>query len=180
MTSLLDRASRLALNVLFPLRCALCGAHGTLLCDACVLDLPVTVGARCDRCWMPLPHGPNCAHCEDFPPAFVSIRSACVMEGGARRLAHELKYEGLTSLAEPMAAFMLQQLQLPGLDLVVPVPLHRSRQRSRGYNQAAMLAKHVAVGLGHASDDTAVRRTRSTAPLAKTMHRDERRSIVAG
>jgi ComF family protein len=66
------------------------------------------------------------------------------------------------------------------VDAVVPVPLHRGRERSRGYNQAAALAKHLAQRMDIAYEGGASRRIRPTAPLARTMHRDERRAIVAG
>ncbi len=99
------------------------------------------------------------------------------MEEGARRLAHELKYEGLTSLAGPMAALMAGPA-LPA-DIVMPVPLHRRRERSRGFNQATELAKHLARTKGLPLDAGALLRVRDTAPLAKTMHREERQAIVA-
>jgi ComF family protein len=102
------------------------------------------------------------------------------MEEGARRLAHELKYEGLTALAEPMGLLMASTIAADDADLVVPVPLHRSRERARGYNQASELAGHFAESCGLAFDPRALRRIRATAPLAKTMHREERRAIVAG
>jgi ComF family protein len=102
------------------------------------------------------------------------------MEAGARRLAHELKYQGLTALAEPMAALMLPGVDAEPVDLVAPVPLHPRRERARGYNQSAALAKQFAGLLGLPFEVRAARRIRDTAPLAKTMHRDERRAIVAG
>ena len=130
---------------------------------------------------MPVSRGTVCRHCLEAPPAFASIRAAFVMEGGARRLAHEFKYEGLTALAEPMAALMAERaVAIAGADLVVPVPLHRGRERSRGYNQAAELAKHLAAAWDLPYEERAARRVRDTAPLAKTMHREERRAIVAG
>lgn len=179
MPSVLARATKLAADLLFPPRCALCGRDGMLLCDACVADLPHAGGARCDRCWMPS-SVPTCRHCSDAPPAFASLRSAFVMDAGARRLVHELKYEGLTSLAEPMAGVLCERLQLPPADLVVPVPLHASRERSRGYNQAALLARNIARAAGLPIDVRAARRVRKTTPLVKTMHRDERLAIMGG
>ncbi len=102
------------------------------------------------------------------------------MDGGARRLVHELKYEGLTSLAVPMAALMASLLADVQNEILIPVPLHSSRERARGYNQSAELAGHLTRIAGVACDRRALRRTRNTEPLAMTMHRDERRAIVAG
>jgi ComF family protein len=180
VTAIFSGLSRIAAELLFPPQCALCDAGGTLLCDRCAGALSRADGARCDRCWMPLGAGTRCRHCIDAPPAFASIRAAYVMDGGARRLAHELKYEGVTSLAEPMSLLISRAVQVKGVDVVVPVPLHRARERGRGYNQAHELARHLASLAGLACDGRALRRTRDTEPLAKTMHRDERRAIVAG
>lgn len=101
------------------------------------------------------------------------------MDGGARRLTHELKYEGLTSLAEPMASLMTEAADIAGIDLIVPVPLHRGRQRRRGYNQAHELARHLSAALNLSADERCVRRVRDTAPLVKAMNREERRRTVA-
>ncbi len=101
------------------------------------------------------------------------------MEEGARQLVHQLKYQGLSALGEPMAALMTNSLDFD-CDLVVPVPLHRGRMRSRGYNQSALLGGHFARAVGLSFDAGAARRIRATKPLAKSMHRDERRAIVAG
>lgn len=176
----MDRAARVALDLLFPPDCGVCGRGGTLLCERCAGELPQTLGRRCERCWMPAPGGRLCRHCLEAPPRFLMVRSPFIFDGGARRLAHELKYEGLTSLAEPMGYLMAGAFLFADVDLVVPVPLHRSRERSRGYNQAAMLARAVAARTETAYDSRALRRVRATAPLTKTMHREERRAIVAG
>ena len=180
MANVIGGITRIAADLLFPPACALCDAGGTLLCDACATALPRADGRRCDRCWMPVSHGVVCRHCVDNPPAFASTRAAYVMDGGARRLAHELKYDGLTSLAEPMARLMADAAPVHGIDLIVGVPLHRGRERSRGFNQSHELARHLAALAGVPCDASAVRRTRDTAPLAKTMHREERRAIVEG
>ncbi len=180
MPTLLDRAGRFALDLLYPPRCSLCGAHGALLCDMCASLLPLTEGVRCEQCWVPVEAAGVCGHCFKTPPSFVSIRSAYVMEREARTLAHQLKYEDLTSLAAPMGRLMAGVADVRGIDVVVPVPLHRGRERSRGYNQSRELARHVAAVHALAIDTRALRRVRDTAPLAKTMHRDERRVIVAG
>jgi ComF family protein len=180
MPNVLAGFTRLAADLLFPPQCALCDAGGALLCDACVYALPRAEGARCDRCWMPVRAGAFCRRCTDEPPSYTSIRAPFIMEDGARRLAHELKYEGLTSLAEPMARLMAPRIDPASLEVVVPVPLHPSRERSRGYNQAAELARHFAAVASIRCEPRALRRVRNTEPLAKTMHREERRAIVAG
>jgi len=180
MPTLLDRASRVALDLLFPPRCGICRAGGSLLCADCIDDLPIADGRRCQRCWMPVARAPLCRHCSESPPAYLSIRAPYVMDGAARRLAHELKYEGMTALAEPMSRLMIAHVDTADVDLVVAVPLHGSRKRGRGYNQAEELAKHIAALANVPAVRRAVRRIRATAPLVKTMHSEERAAIMRG
>ena len=83
-----------------------------------------------------------------------------------RILIHALKYHGMPSmgyfLGEHMGKKTLQQLSLPKETLLVPVPLHPSKQKERGYNQSERLAKGFASFTGHTIDETILTRTRST------------------
>jgi ComF family protein len=79
-----------------------------------------------------------------------------------------------------MAQLMARAGALDAADLIVPVPLHPRRERSRGYNQAHELAKRLGHSAGIDVAVRAMRRTRDTEPLAKTMRREERRAIVEG
>jgi ComF family protein len=74
-------------------------------------------------------------------------------------VVHAIKYEGRRSLARPVAALIRQRCQsvLEDADVVVPVPLHPSRRRSRGFNQAFDLARHLGPRAVHA-----LKRTRAT------------------
>ena len=177
MVTLLTRASRLALDLVFPPQCAICRRQGAMLCATCVAGLPVADGDRCDRCWIASRASP-CGDCRTSLLAFDSARSAFVFDGNAREAVHRFKYQGLHALAEPMAALMLAHADLTDIDLIVPVPLHRRRERARGYNQAALLAKSLAAHAGVRSDVGAAKRVRATAPLAKATGRAERLEIV--
>jgi len=66
-------------------------------------------------------------------------------EGALRAIVHALKYEGRRSLARPLAALMRERGAevLAGSDCLVPVPLHPTRRRARGFNQALDLARHL-------------------------------------
>jgi ComF family protein len=94
-------------------------------------------------------------------------------------VVHALKYEGRRSLARPLARLMRRRGAdvLDGADYLVPVPLHPSRRRQRGFNQAEDLARHI--GLPVLS---ALRRTRATRPQldlpAAQRHRNVRRAFA--
>jgi ComF family protein len=167
---------RLALDalaaVLLAPSCAACGE---------LLDTP-TRGPVCDRCWqsiLPLTP-PLCDACGDPLPSWRTISlplAACPRcrrttryvararaigeyDGALRAVIHAFKYEGRRSLARPLADLMRRRGSdvLARADILVPVPLHRSRLRERGFNQAADLARHLGVPAV-----TALRRIRATA-----------------
>jgi ComF family protein len=86
----------------------------------------------------------------------------------------------MTVAAAPMASLLLSAVPPDPHDVVVPVPLSGLRKRTRGYNQAELLAKGVASGLGLPLQRDAVARTRHTAPQARSTDAEARRRNVEG
>jgi ComF family protein len=118
------------------------------------------MGASCAACGELLEHpsrGPVCGFCwrsiAALPPAMFQVSAALdraqaigLHDGPLRSIVHSIKYDGRRSLATRVAALMRERCQwvLDGADIVVPVPLHASKRRRRGFNQALDLAR----GLG--------------------------------
>ncbi|HXK34343.1 MAG TPA: double zinc ribbon domain-containing protein, partial [Dehalococcoidia bacterium] len=128
-TTLISRIWSAGLDLLYPPQCALCRRGGTMLCDGCIAALPPAAGSRCPRCYRVAPRSRPCSVCLAHPPAFESVVAPFELEGGARELVHHLKYHGLSSLGGPMAALMAGLAAGVPADVVVPVPLHRGRER---------------------------------------------------
>jgi ComF family protein len=103
--------------------------------------------------------------CRDLPGHVARARAIGVYDGSLRAILHALKYEGRRSLARPLAALMRTRGAdvLRGADWLVPVPLHPSRRRERGFNQAADLAGHL--GLPTCAALARTRRTRTQTEL---------------
>jgi len=93
-----------------------------------------------------------------------------------RELVHALKYDGRRSVAPRLAALVRERCAavLAGADAVVPVPLHRRREWTRGFNQADAIARELRLPVWRA-----LRRTRHTAPQS-TLAAPERRRNVHG
>jgi len=151
-------------------------------CAACdrPLDEP-TRGAVCPDCWagiIPITP-PVCVCCGDPLPSWRTLAIECgrcprcrrragprirtraigTYDGTLRAIVHALKYDGRRSVARPLAALLAERGAdvLAGSAIVVPVPLHRSRQRARGFNQAFEIARHLGRPVVHA-----LQRTRAT------------------
>ncbi|HSL24392.1 MAG TPA: ComF family protein [Vicinamibacterales bacterium] len=111
-------------------------------CAACAAPLNhPTAGPVCDSCW----RSAAVAASPFEVPHVERGRGAGIYTGSLREIVHALKYQHRTSLARPLATLIVRHCAdvLDGADLVVPVPLHRSRLRERGFNQAALIAREL-------------------------------------
>lgn len=89
-----------------------------------------------------------CSSCRDSAPDFDRALSFGEYEGGLRGLIHLLKYERVTPVSAPLGRMLAHAIgelvDGKAAPLVVPVPLHKTRRRSRGFNQSVLIA-HAAV-----------------------------------
>ncbi len=163
----LHRLATALVDFAFPLRCTGCGAWDTLLCDRCRADLPTIEAPFCSRCGIPQPDGPYgvCPECQRTPFRALDAARACFrFDGIESNAVHDLKYRSVSALAEPLGQMLGETLRAayPDTAALVPVPLHPVRQRTRGYNQATLLAHAAAVGSGLPVLEHALRRVRVT------------------
>jgi ComF family protein len=151
-------------EALLPQRCLVCGRFGAALHEHCLDGLDRAAARRCEACWAPVSHDPGlCGRCEQASPSFDALRTPLRFTGDARRALLEAKFRGVTRLIDPLAALAARAVPLHWqIDAVVPVPLHRSRQRERGYNQAEIAAQVVARDLELPLDPSLLRRERRT------------------
>src|SRR3954469_4506915 len=145
------------LSVVLAPACAACDelldrpTHGPV-CERCWASIVPLTPPLCDCCGDPLPTWRSisvplerCARCRRTTPAVDRTRAIGPYDGPLRAIIHALKYEGRRSLARPLGALMRHRgaAILLGAACVVPVPLHPSRRRERGFNQAMDLARHL-------------------------------------
>jgi ComF family protein len=161
-----------------PQRCPGCGCEADptrLLCDACRGAIPRLDTPLCVRC---LAAGREPAGCLAHPG--FATHAPWIYDPRAAAVVHALKYGERPGLAAALGAGMAQALP-PGYrpDLVLDVPLHRTRRRERGYNQAGLLADALAEAIHtprHAGALVRVRATRAQARLGP----EARRRNMAG
>lgn len=182
----LARLGQMAVNMLFPARCAVCGRQSEWICPGCYASLPKALAPRCVVCWEPSQPSLACARCRQHPPGYQALRSPFRYHGPVRLIIHAFKYKDTSALALPMARALASCLQAGfGEDVagIVPVPLFPSRKRRRGYNQAALLAKELARICDLPLLERALGRRRNTlsqARLTGDAVLDARRANVSG
>lgn len=128
------------------------------------------------------PYPTPCGFCRGWPSELEWATSAVWLhDGPARELAHALKYGGWTCAARPMADIVARECRarLADVDLLVPIPLGRTRERERGHNQALELARALGRTLDIAVERGALRRGRDTVTQTR-LTRAERWRNVAG
>jgi len=104
-------------------------------------------------------------------------------EGVVQDLIHLLKYQGKRSIAKRLGAVLADRLlsdsTVGRIDLLIPVPLHSSRERERGYNQSALIARAVGEHLGVPVEERVLQRVKNTQTQTQ-LSASERAANVAG
>lgn len=116
------------LNWLFPIHCICCGQEDAWLCHKCQGHIPP-------------PKTPP------FVPVGLNrIICATTFASPVKELIHYYKYDHAYTVAPIMADLIMRQLQnypVATNPIIIPVPLHKRRQRERGFNQAELIAKQI-------------------------------------
>lgn len=175
---------RSVLDFALPPRCGGCGTivdEVDSFCADCWTELEFLGSGGCERCGLPLKatDAELCGACLARPPRLDRIRSAVAYGDISRSIAMRLKYGRKVALARTMSRFMHPLLGETGDAVLVPVPLHRSRLWSRGFNQSVIVARELSRRTGFPVAADAIRRIRATPPL-KGMTMRQRRRTVAG
>ncbi len=170
-----------SLDWLFPPRCGGCGKNGSRWCSECQQATRRVLPPVCSRCGQPQAREGLCPKCRRSAPHFQALRSWGLFEGPLRNALHRLKYRRDIALGEALARHLIEMLE--GLaweiDMVVPVPLGLARQAERGYNQAALLAKPLALGCNLDYNPGSLLKIRNT-PSQVGLSFDQRWANVAG
>jgi len=178
-------------SVVFPTRCSLCSGEvaspsGLGVCRDCWSKVEPWEGIACERCGLPIASDRAadaaqvlCGPCRTGPSAFDLARVFGIYRGNLRRLILQLKFRRRERLGRRLGALLGRAWgKLGGFDdggppLMVPVPLFRSRERERGFNQARLLAEGLRHHLEKSPGRKKIRidagllvRTRATLPQA--------------
>lgn len=179
-------------DAVLPRRCLLCGQAAGCgnLCRGCARELPRNRGA-CDLCALPatgLSDG-VCGACLGARPPWDRVLAPLRYAWPTDVLVQQLKFRRQAAAGVALAQAMLDAGPRPGerrweagtaaaaQTVLVPVPLHWSRELARGYNQAAELAVHLARATGWPLMDGRLRRARRTPPQTRLTASERRKNL---
>jgi competence protein ComFC len=178
------------LDVLYPPCCLICRrGEAEPFCPACIGEIAPLSPPFCDRCGVPVAAGSLvCADCEaGSAPPFAWSQAVGQYTGVLRTAVHHLKYHRKGALARPLGGLLATALATPSplvpkdgtFGCIVPVPLHPSKLRARGFNQAERIARVLAEQTGLPLDTTGLMRVRKTRTQTR-FHASERQRNVQG
>ena len=174
-----------SLDLLFPPRCVQCNAANSWLCPKCLGNIHYITGPVCRQCGTPTPAHKllSCQQCLNNPLQHIDgIRATAYFENNPIRFAiHALKYQNNKAVAGTLAELLANTCRQYHLaaDVIIPVPLHPSRLKERGYNQSQLLAAHLGRLLNVPVNTVTLQRIRKTKSQMK-LGAGERHENVSG
>ncbi len=182
------------IDMLFPGRCPICdgllepedniqlhhtAAHATLRRIAasstgihaeCQKKLYIVSSPTCMKCGQPIddPQGEYCFDCGRKRHAFIQGKGVFLYKGAIKTSMYRFKYGGKPEYARYFAMqankYYGKWIQQEKIDLIIPVPMYRKKEKMRGYNQAATFAKALSKETGIPYSKKMVKRTKNTEP----------------
>lgn len=152
------------------------------LCDTCVRTMNWANDRTCQKCGKILREGYGQELCTDCNVIIHSFEKgfACVEYGRSEReLIHKFKYKDKGYLGEKLAEIMYDRIKIEELeiDLIVPVPMHKKKEKKRGYNQAAILARKLSRLMEKPFGERILLRILDTEPMSN-LGAEERRNNI--
>ena len=163
------------LDVIFPIKCLDCGWEGKWLCQRCLDKIKMKDEQVCPRCFKKGTQGAFCEKCQITSKLTGIMVAATYEDKLLQKSVHYLKYKYVQGLAQPLAGVLEQSFDKwreghrgnSSEIVLLPVPLHKKRQRSRGFNQTFLLAKNLGNKLQIKVDNKALSRVKNTSSQTK-------------
>ncbi|MFA6588000.1 MAG: ComF family protein [Patescibacteria group bacterium] len=156
-----DLGGKFILDAIAPLRCLGCKRIGMIACADCLAKVKIELKAT---------PGPE--------PIQTTVTVANFDEPLVQKLIHALKYDGIFSVSDILAEWLISNLQnffVPD-DELIPIPLHPTRQRERGFNQSELMAKKLSREFNIPTNQN-LKRIRNTKPQVECTGEERRTNL---
>lgn len=119
------------------------------LCPSCITDFSSIQSPFCTQCGRIFESksvtNHQCGDCIQNKPVCHAIRSAGIYSGALKSAIHGLKYRNKIQLSRPLGRLLflsfMKYYDINAIDTIIPIPLHVSRLKQRGFNQALVLIR---------------------------------------
>ena len=184
MIKFLIKAKDIILDILFPLTCFNCRQYlqqsqntkNNYICDVCYNSIRLNTSLFCPVCRLRLAENKKiCGHTKYLLGAAGNYDDPVI-----KNLIHYFKYKSFENLTPVLGEILLRYIENCKLKIenfiIVPIPLHRSRERQRGFNQSKLLVKYVAENFNLELADI-LKRTKNTKPQAQCKNEERTKNI---
>lgn len=176
---------RKILDIFYPRCCPVCQKilkdQRRMICPECEKKLRPIGHPRCYKCGKPIEEGEYCKDCQKHTHIFDQGRGIFVYDGIMRRSVTRYKYYGCREYgdfyAKALYRYARKELNQWKPDLIVPVPIHKSKERLRGFNQAAYLAERLSCYTGIPVDTELVQKVVKTISQKKLNAMQRRKNL---
>ncbi len=176
---------RKILDIFYPRCCPVCQKilkdQKRLVCPECEKKIRPIGHPRCYKCGKPIEEGEYCKDCQKHTHIFDQGRGIFVYDGIMRRSVTRYKYYGCREYgdfyAKALYRYARKELNQWKPDLIVPVPIHKSKERLRGFNQAAYLAERLSCYTGIPVDSDLVQKVVKTKSQKKLNAMQRRKNL---
>ncbi|UCD83634.1 MAG: ComF family protein [Deltaproteobacteria bacterium] len=178
------------IDLIFPPCCPICKHLGEIsssqrLCPQCQGDIKLIISPLCTICGLPFTANEGedhlCGNCLTEKRYFTVARAVGVYQGTLQKAIPMFKYRMNTPLTKTLGDILItncEKLLNPyAYDLLIPVPLHRSRLRERGFNQALILAREVENKIHLPLDYLNLQRIRDTQPQTSLKEKERKKNV---
>ena len=172
------------MGMLYPQTCYFCGKICKKnMCPECAEKVEYIEEPRCKKCGKPIRYGEQefCHDCSEHAFSYEQGRSIWLHKEPVRWSIYRFKYGNRRIYGEYYAEEWYRlygnKLKEWGIDVIIPIPLHRKRQRKRGYNQAEILAEYLGELTGIKVVEDAVVRRKYTSPQKRLDNKERRKNL---
>ena len=183
---MIRKAGKLFLDMLYPRRCPVCHdiavPGGSRICNVCREKLKPITGPRCFRCSKPLKREEQ-EYCKDcrktrlFDQGIVIFPYGSVLQESLFKLKYGKRQEYGSFYGQIAAVYSREIIRNWGVEIIIPIPLHRKRMEKRGYNQAELIAEALGKTLCIPVDSRLMKRKVNTRPQKELDYRERKQNM---
>lgn len=186
MQSIKKRIKKELQDVFYPPRCPGCDdilLPGKEICEQCECRIQNVREPVCKRCGKPMQDERReyCTDCMNKTHQYRQGKAVFVYQGNIRQSMYRFKYsnkrEYAVFYAKTAARLHGDWVRRNKIEVLIPVPMYRGKQRQRGYNQAEVFARELGKELGIMVDTGCVKRVRNTIPQKELNDKERRHNL---